>query len=240
MFCGSILIITSRKAKSAPKLGEPYPKKAIVEAILDKHDAATGNRKFNSILATASINDAIEYYDLFKTLQTARQNADPAFIPLNIACVFSPPADDNADVEADSRGFTTGKSGQSARAGEKRKLRFVLSLTTTIGFMVPILAFGNLIFIIRMCRSELKIINIPMRIYARPRLGGENEHKIDIIVVVDMLLTGFDSKYLNTLYVDKKLKYHGLIQAFSRTNRVLNGTKPYGNILDFRHQRKRC
>jgi len=51
-----------------------------------------------------------------------------------------------------------------------------------------------------------------------------------------MLLTGFDSKYLNTLYVDKNLKHHGLIQAFSRTNRVLNGTKPYGNILDFRQQ----
>tara|TARA_R110002072_G_scaffold266081_1_gene424959 strand:+ start:77 stop:562 length:486 start_codon:yes stop_codon:yes gene_type:complete len=51
-----------------------------------------------------------------------------------------------------------------------------------------------------------------------------------------MLLTGFDSKYLNTLYVDKNLKHHGLIQAFSRTNRVLNATKPYGNILDFRQQ----
>jgi type I restriction enzyme R subunit len=49
-------------------------------------------------------------------------------------------------------------------------------------------------------------------------------------------MTGFDSKYLNTLYVDKNLKHHGLIQAFSRTNRVLNGTKPYGNILDFRNQ----
>jgi len=61
--------------------------------------------------------------------------------------------------------------------------------------------------------------------------------KIDINIVVDMLLTGFDSKYLNTLYVDKNLKYHGLIQAFSRTNRVLNGTKPYGNILDFRQQK---
>jgi hypothetical protein len=60
--------------------------------------------------------------------------------------------------------------------------------------------------------------------------------KIDITIVVDMLLTGFDSKYLNTLYVDKNLKHHGLIQAFSRTNRVLNSTKPYGNILDFRQQ----
>src|SRR5258705_13330939 len=51
-----------------------------------------------------------------------------------------------------------------------------------------------------------------------------------------MLLTGFDSKYLNTLYVDKNLKHHSLIQSFSRTNRVLNDTKPYGHILDFRGQ----
>lgn len=63
-----------------------------------------------------------------------------------------------------------------------------------------------------------------------------HENKIDITIVVDMLLTGFDSKYLNTLYVDKNLKHHGLIQAFSRTNRILNDTKPYGNILDFRCQ----
>jgi len=57
-----------------------------------------------------------------------------------------------------------------------------------------------------------------------------------MVIVVDMLLTGFDSKFLNTLYVDKNLKYHGLIQAFSRTNRVLNDTKPSGNIIDFRQQ----
>jgi type I restriction enzyme R subunit len=66
-----------------------------------------------------------------------------------------------------------------------------------------------------------------------PKKGKE---KIDITIVVDMLLTGFDSKFLNTLYVDKNLKHHGLIQAFSRTNRVLNATKPYGNVLDFRGQ----
>ena len=66
-----------------------------------------------------------------------------------------------------------------------------------------------------------------------PRKGAE---KVDITIVVDMLLTGFDAVYLNTLYVDKNLKHHGLIQAFSRTNRVLNATKPYGHILDFRQQ----
>ena len=69
-----------------------------------------------------------------------------------------------------------------------------------------------------------------------PNADLPHAQKIDITIVVDMLLTGFDSKYLNTLYVDKNLKYHGLIQAFSRTNRILNDTKPYGNILDFRQQ----
>jgi type I restriction enzyme, R subunit len=69
-----------------------------------------------------------------------------------------------------------------------------------------------------------------------PNADHPAAQKIDITIVVDMLLTGFDSKFLNTLYVDKNLKHHGLIQAFSRTNRVLNGTKPYGNILDFRQQ----
>jgi type I restriction enzyme R subunit len=83
---------------------------------------------------------------------------------------------------------------------------------------------------IRMCRSASKTSSGPMPTTRQGR------RKIDITIVVDMLLTGFDSKYLNTLYVDKNLKHHGLIQAFSRTNRVLNGTKPYGNILDFRQQ----
>ncbi len=71
-----------------------------------------------------------------------------------------------------------------------------------------------------------------------PNSDLPHSQKIDIIIVVEMLLTGFDSKYLNTLYVDKSLKYHSLIQAFSRTNRVLNDTKPYGNVLEFRGQER--
>ncbi|MGL5125141.1 MAG: type I restriction endonuclease subunit R, EcoR124 family, partial [Fusobacteriaceae bacterium] len=65
------------------------------------------------------------------------------------------------------------------------------------------------------------------------------EKKIDILLVVNMFLTGFDSKTLNTLYVDKNLKYHNLIQAFSRTNRILNEKKSYGNVLCFRNLKKR-
>jgi type I restriction enzyme R subunit len=81
-------------------------------------------------------------------------------------------------------------------------------------------------------------MNIQTRIKDQKYTNKDLPHskKLDIVIVVDMLLTGFDSKFLNTLYVDKNLKHHGLIQAFSRTNRVLNDTKPYGNILDFRSQ----
>ncbi len=65
------------------------------------------------------------------------------------------------------------------------------------------------------------------------------ERKIDILLVVNMFLTGFDSKYLNTLYVDKNLKHHGLIQAYSRTNRILNVNKQHGNIVCFRNLKKK-
>jgi type I restriction enzyme R subunit len=87
------------EGKGAPKPGETLAKRAIVDAILTKHDTATGGRRFNALLATASINDAIEYHALFKTLQAEKQAADPDFHPLNIACVFSPPAEGDKDVQ---------------------------------------------------------------------------------------------------------------------------------------------
>ena len=84
---------------TAPKPGETLAKKAVVEAILDKHGAATGGRRFNAILATASINDAIEYFAMFDAVQNGRKLADPDYASLNIACVFSPPAEGNKDVQ---------------------------------------------------------------------------------------------------------------------------------------------
>ena len=86
------------EGKNPPKPGEPIAKKAVIEAILSKHDAATASRRFNAILATASINDAIEYHGLFKRIQAEKLGADPEFQPLNIACVFSPPAEGDKDV----------------------------------------------------------------------------------------------------------------------------------------------
>src|SRR5690606_6634095 len=80
------------------KPGETLAKRAVVEAILARHDTATSGRRFNALLASASINDAIEYHRLFQTVQAEKCAADPAFRPLTVAAVFSPPGDVSADV----------------------------------------------------------------------------------------------------------------------------------------------
>ena len=102
---------SKRVSKGAPKDDlpkPPFPKAAIVTEILSKHDVATGGRRFNAILATASINDAIEYHELFKTMQAIKQAADLDFKPLNIACVFSPPAElaENEETKKDIKQLT--------------------------------------------------------------------------------------------------------------------------------------
>jgi type I restriction enzyme, R subunit len=211
-----------------PKPGEALAKRAIIEAILAKHDTATASRRFNAVLATASINDAIEYHRLFAELQQTRRAADPTFVPLNIACVFSPPADGDADVKQIQEDLPQEKEdNQIDPEGKKAALKAILACyNQRYGTNHSISEF------------DLYYQDVQKRIKDQqwPNVDYPAAKKIDITIVVDMLLTGFDSKYLNTLYVDKNLKYHGLIQAFSRTNRVLNGTKPYGNILDFRQQ----
>nr|WP_231638212.1 hypothetical protein [Piscinibacter sakaiensis] len=216
------------EGKNPPKPGEALAKKAVVEAILAKHDTATAGRRFNAVLATASINDAIEYHGLFDELQKAKQAADPDFQPLNIACVFSPPAEGNPDVKQLQQDLQQERAdNEEDPEGKKAALKAILAdYNARYGTNHQIGEF------------DLYYQDVQKRIKDQqwPNADFPAAKKIDITIVVDMLLTGFDSKYLNTLYVDKNLKYHGLIQAFSRTNRVLNGSKPYGNILDFRQQ----
>ena len=216
------------EGKNPPKEGEALAKRAVIEAILAKHDTATASRRFNAVLATASINDAIEYHRLFAEMQQAKHAADTAFVPLNIACVFSPPAEGDADVKQIQEDLPQEKAdNQEDPEGKKAALKAILaSYNTRYGTNHTISEF------------DLYYQDVQKRIKDQqwPNADYPTAKKIDITIVVDMLLTGFDSKYLNTLYVDKNLKHHGLIQAFSRTNRVLNGTKPYGNILDFRQQ----
>jgi type I restriction enzyme R subunit len=222
------------EGKNPPKPGEALAKKAVIEAILAKHDTATAHRRFNAVLATASINDAIEYHRLFDEIQQAKQAADPAFVPLNIACVFSPPAEGDADVRQIQEDLPQEKAdNQVDPEGKKAALKAILaSYNARYGTNHSISEFD---LYYQGVQKRIKDHQWPDA-DLRKAFPAAPHHKIDITIVVDMLLTGFDSKYLNTLYVDKNLKHHGLIQAFSRTNRVLNGTKPYGNILDFRQQ----
>lgn len=215
-------------AKKGAKPGEPLAKRAIVEAILAKHDAATNGRKFNAVLATASINDAIEYHELFKTLQAEKLADGSGFQSLNIACVFSPPAEGNKDVQQIQEDLLQEKADNEEAPDEKKAAlkAIIADYNAQYGSNFQLGEF------------DLYYQDVQKRIKDQqwPNADLPHAQKIDITIVVDMLLTGFDSKYLNTLYVDKSLKFHGLIQAFSRTNRVLNDTKPYGNILDFRQQ----
>jgi len=211
------------------KITEDVNKKKVMEAILTKHNAATNSRRYNAILATTSINDAIVYYELFKkTQEELTRDKSEGYYPLNIACVFSPPAQGNKDVTQLQEDLPQEKE-DNKKEPEKKKaaLRKIISdynQQYSTDFNID--------------EFDLYYQDVQQRIKDQKYPNSDYPHgkKIDITIVVDMLLTGFDSKYLNTLYVDKNLKQHGLIQAFSRTNRVLNNTKPYGNIIDFREQ----
>ena len=206
---------------SKPKTGTPPPA-AVVKEILTKHDSATSHRQFNAILATASINDAINYYEQFNS-QQQQQNR-----PLNIACVFSPPAEGDQDVQQLQEDLLQEKAdNQHQPEAKKAALQNIIArYNSQYGTNHSINEFD----------SYYQDVQKRIKDHKYPNSDYPQHNKIDIVIVVDMLLTGFDSQYLNTLYVDKNLKYHSLIQAFSRTNRVLNDSKPWGNILDFRGQ----
>jgi len=230
------------KGTQNAKPGEPIAQQAVVEAILEKHDAATNSRRFNALLATASINNAIEYYQLFKEIQQQKAKENPDYVPLNIACVFSPPAEliakegdqqsqkNAADIKQLQEDLAQEKEDNQQQPDEKKAA------------LQAIIADYNAQYGTNHTVNEFDLyyqdVQRRIKLQQYPNKDYPHKNKIDITIVVDMLLTGFDSKYLNTLYVDKNLKYHGLIQAFSRTNRVLNDTKPYGNILDFRSQQE--
>ena len=219
------------------KNGQTLTKKAVAQAILDKHDAATGDRRFNALLATASINDAIKYYEVFKELQIEYQAECQAdgreFIPLKITAVFSPPAEGNKDIQQIQEDLPQEKEdNRQDPEGKKAALEAIIADYNRQYDTNHSISEFDLYY--QDVQQRIKDQKFPNR--DLPRKGQE---KIDITIVVDMLLTGFDAKFLNALYVDKDLKHHGLIQAFSRTNRVLNASKPYGHIINFRQQQDR-
>lgn len=216
------------KPDKSDMVGETVKKSAIVKAILAKHRAATNECRFNALFATGSINEAIEYYNLFKDAQAQKMADDSEYEPLNIACVFSPPAEGNRDIMQIQEDLPQEQQDNEQEPDVKKA-----ALTAIINDYNKQFGTNH-----NVNEFDAYYQDVQQRIKNQQYSNKDYAHKnkIDITIVVDMLLTGFDSKYLNTLYVDKNLKYHGLVQAFSRTNRILNDTKPYGNILDFRSQ----
>ncbi|RYY41656.1 MAG: type I restriction endonuclease subunit R [Chitinophagaceae bacterium] len=218
------------KPDGAVRMGSWTHRVGVVHHILNKHEDATHERRFNAILATASISEAIEYYGLFQQLQQKRKDEEEGYVPLNVACVFSPPAEGNRDVQQLQEDLPQEQlDNQVDPEGKKAALKSILDDYNRQYGTAHRLADFDLYY--KDVQKRIKDQQYSNSDYPRAK-------KIDVVIVVDMLLTGFDAKYLNTLYVDKNLKHHGLIQAFSRTNRVLNDTKPYGNVLDFRKQKE--
>src|SRR5690606_9055699 len=151
-------------------------------------------------------NNAIEYYRLFKEIQRKNKADNSAYIPLKIACVFSPPAEGNKDIQQIQEDLIQEKEDNKKNPEAKKKAlkEIITDYNSQFGTNHSIIEF------------DLYYQDVQRRIKDQKYSNRDYPHKnkIDITIVVDMLLTGFDSKYLNTLYVDKNLKYHGLIQAF--------------------------
>lgn len=169
---------------------------------------------FNSIFAVASVPMAKLYYEEFKKQMTA----DPTK-KLRIATIFSYGAN-----EEESDGILDEENSEDTSALDK----------PSRDFLEDAIKDYNEMFHTNYDTSSDKFQNY----YKDVSLRMKNK-ELDLLIVVNMFLTGFDATTLNTLWVDKNLKMHGLIQAFSRTNRILNSTKTFGNIVCFRNLQKR-
>jgi len=196
-------------------------KNQIVAHILDNHDKLTAQRRFNALLATPSIPDAIRYYQIFKEEQERRIMNDPDYVPLNITAVFTPPMKNISDEdlpqeEADNKENPDGNREALSRIIDAYNKQFDTN------------------FSVELFDEYYRDVQQRIKDQKYPNKDLPHSKKLDVVIVVEMMLTGFDSKFLNTLYVAKDLKWHALIQAFSRTNRILDGTKPYGNIICYR------
>lgn len=167
-------------------------------------------RGFNSIFATASIPVAMKYYAEFKKQLDKRED------PLTIATIFSfAPNEEQIDGLLPDEDFNVNELDQSSR-----------------DFLESAIKDYNKLFSTNFDTSSEKFQNY----YKDLSLRVKNR-EIDILIVINMFLTGFDATTLNTLWVDKNVRQHGLIQAFSRTNRILNSIKTFGNIVSFRDLR---
>ena len=178
----------------------------IAKFILNNFNKSTFDGEFDALFAVQSVPMLISYYKIFKSL-----NPD-----IRIGAVFTYAANSSQDDE--QTGMNTGQFANQS-AGEADELQVIMDDYNEM--------FGTA-FTTENFRAYYDDINLRMK---KKRADMK---PLDLCLVVGMFLTGFDSKKLNTLYVDKNLEYHGLLQAFSRTNRVLNEKKRFGKIVCFR------
>ena len=174
-------------------------------------------RGFNAIFAVSSVDAAKLYYESLNKLQT-----DPDFKnknkPLNIATIFSFAANEAQDAVGEilDESFDVAALNTSAKE-----------------FLSAAIADYNGFF-----KTNFSVDSNGFQNYYRDLAKRVKTKEIDLLIVVGMFLTGFDAPTLNTLFVDKNLRYHGLMQAYSRTNRIYDATKTFGNIVTFRDLEK--
>ena len=220
-----ILDIDVEARDEAEVMDAPDRLNNIVEYIIAHHHRKTHSREFTSILCVSSVPILIEYYKLFL------QKKEEGKHNLRMATIFSYTANED---DRDAMGFV-----------DDEEAVFDINQTTGIA------ADPAVVYKTQHSRDELEdFIQHYNREFGTNYTSKDNQsyykyyndiakrvkhRQVDVLVVVNMFLTGFDSKHLNTLYVDKNLKYHGLIQAYSRTNRILNEVKSQGNIVCFRN-----
>ncbi|NUG00622.1 type I restriction endonuclease subunit R [Acinetobacter oleivorans] len=172
------------------------------------HRLQVGNKGFNAMFAVSSVDAAKLYYECLKDLQ---KNSDK---PLKIATIFSFTANEEQDAIGDIQDESFDVSAMNSSAKE---------------FLSSAIADYNAIF-----KTNFSVETKSFQNYYRDLAKQVKAKEIDLLIVVGMFLTGFDAPTLNTLFVDKNLRYHGLIQAYSRTNRIFDATKTFGNIVTFR------
>lgn len=204
----------------------PQRLEKITDYIIANHSRKTYNGDYTAMFCVNSVDTLIKYYDLFQAKKEAGQH------DLRIATIFSYATNED-DKEAN--GFIP----EELSVVEDAKVLYGLQahsrekLDEYIGHYNKMF---NTSFSTKDNESYYNYYNdISKRIKDRERMDAQEKDRVDILLVVNMFLTGFDAKKVNTMYVDKNLKYHGLIQAYSRTNRVLNEQKSQGNIVVFRN-----
>ena len=172
------------------------------------HRLQAGSKGFNAMFAVSSVEAAKLYYESLNNLQ---KNSDK---PLKIATIFSFAANEEQDAVGDIQDESFDISAMNISAKE---------------FLNAAIADYNKLF-----KTNFSVDSKGFQNYYRDLAKQVKAKEIDLLIVVGMFLTGFDAPTLNTLFVDKNLRYHGLMQAYSRTNRIYDATKTFGNIVTFR------